>query len=155
MVCRNIRRDNRQRLKPNERVSFRPDHNLLLPVRPKSASLPGGLAEKDSIMARFFALPILLAVTVILPAPALAKQCKEKPVKAISTAVNPVAVVVSASTARSLAREAWDKRCDQIYPGIWCDRSMAAGPKYTCNRAPNGLGGYKHVCEFSATPCRN
>ena len=102
-----------------------------------------------------FFLAQILAIALLAAAPSQAKQCAEKPVKANSNAAAPAALVVSPSNARSLARQAWDKRCAQLYSGVWCDPAMSVGKKYACNRAPNGVGGYKHICELSATPCRN
>lgn len=107
---------------------------------------------KKCTIARCIATLIIVGAT---GAPALAKQCAEKPVRANSNTINPVAVAVSSKRARSWARDAWDKRCVQLYSGVWCNPAMSTGRKYICNQAPNGIGGYKHVCEFEATPCRN
>ena len=97
-----------------------------------------------------------LLITGVAAAPALAaKQCAKKPVRANSNTINPVAVVVSPKDARKFAQQAWDNRCVKLYSGVWCNPAMSTGKKYTCNQAPNGIGGYKHVCELEATPCRN
>jgi len=107
---------------------------------------------KKRIIARSLAA---LMIVGMAGAPAFAKQCAEKPVRANSNTINPVAVAVTSKTARSWARQAWDKRCSQLYSGVWCNPAMSTGKKYTCNQAPNGVGGYKHICELEATPCRN
>lgn len=107
---------------------------------------------KKSKIARSLAA---LLIAGFVGAPAFAKQCAQKPVRANSNTINPVAVKVTSKLARRWAREAWDKRCVQLYSGVWCNPSMSTGKKYICNQAPNGIGGYKHICEFEATPCRN
>lgn len=103
-------------------------------------------------MHRLFAC---LAFALILAAPAAhAKQCKSKAVTGISTGATKIAIV-SRAQAKVLAQKHWDKRCTQLYPGVWCDRRIASRRDFKCNRQPNGLGGYNHNCEFSARPCRN
>ena len=85
----------------------------------------------------------------------MAKECAKKPVRANGNTINAVAVQVPPQTARKWAKQAWDKRCVQLYSGVWCNPAMSIGQRFICNKAPNGIGGYKHVCEFEATPCRN
>jgi len=84
-----------------------------------------------------------------------AKSCKPKAVKAISSAILTPYPFMSKTAAQHWARQAWDKRCDQLYPGVWCDRSIANNRKMVCNRPPNGIGGRTNVCEYTAIPCRN
>jgi hypothetical protein len=102
------------------------------------------------MITRSLAILVILAVS---STPALAKQCKEKRVKA-HTGMYPVPAATKA-LATDYARQAWEGRCTQLYNGVWCDVGNAKSHKTVCNMVPTGIGSRKALCEFEAIPCRN
>jgi len=109
------------------------------------------------MLARLIATALLVTATGLFittaPTPADAKQCKEKRVKGNSNAVP--ALKLNKTVAKNHAVMAWTKRCNQLYPGVWCDPQMAKNRKTVCNRKPTGVGTFLDVCEHEGKPCRN
>lgn len=133
---------------PAGQTLFTPATYQRLENDPKAARL---IAHKhgSARIARFLAAFLLVCVSAM---PAMAKRCKEKRVKAHSD-MYPIPSLTE-SSARGNAKNAWTKRCTQLYPGVWCNLGMADKGKTVCNQVPTGAG-IRPLCEFEAIPCRN
>ena len=100
-------------------------------------------------------LAVLLATCIAAPVLA-ATTCKEKPLRVNGNAhPDSVKPWIPENYAESIAKYEWLSQCTKRYGQTWCAYDTRKNERFICNKGPNGIGGWKWICEYEALPCRN
>ena len=62
---------------------------------------------------------------------------------------------VTQGAALNAAKQNWILQVTSDTAADWADLQKSTQRKQSCNRVPNGIGGYNHHCVFRAKPCRD